>query len=123
MPKRHLLAILLVLAAVVSACGGSDEAQTCDDIGDQTIAQMQSLIDSVDDEFGEMTLDEFLTTDGQPSNLDELAAISEEIERRSDELACSGEEVAARVIAQLSELTAETEIGRVFLDLLVSGGV
>lgn len=123
MPKRHLVAPLIALVLLISACSGSSEAKTCDDIGDQTIAQMQRLIDSVDDEFGQMTLDEFLTTDGRPSNLDELEAISNEIEKRSDELGCSGEEVGARVTAQLGSLTAETDIGRVFLELMISGGI
>lgn len=114
--------MLVVLALAVAACSGSDEAQTCDDIGDQTVAQMQRLIDSVDEEFGALTIDEFLGAEVRPSNLDELAEISEDIERRTDELGCSGDEVRARVTAQLSNLTAETDVGRVFLDLLVSGG-
>lgn len=121
MPDRHLPALLVATLLLVSACGASGEAKTCDDIGDQTIAQMQRLIDSVDEEFGDMPLDEFLTTDAGPSNLDELGAIANEIEKRSDELGCSGEQVTARVTAQLDSLTAETDNGRVILELMLSG--
>jgi hypothetical protein len=122
MPRTPLIAFTVVVAVLVASCGGSGEAKTCDDIADQTVEQMQKLVDAVDDEFGAMTLDEFFATDGEPSNLAELSKESDAIEKRWEELGCTDEEVAARISTQIGGLTADTDIGRLFLDLVVTSG-
>jgi len=119
----RFLAAFLVVAIAVTACSGSGEAETCDDIADQTVVQMQKLVDAVDEEFGSLTLEQFLETDGEPSNLAELSEESAAIEKRWEELGCTDEEVGQRISTQIGGLTAETEIGLLFLDLVVSGGV
>ena len=70
MLKRILVLLVLVLALVLSACGG--EPQTCGDIADVTVDLMQNLIDDVEKEVGDMTVEDLLATQGELPPVEEF---------------------------------------------------
>lgn len=116
------LAILVSFSVLVAACsGGADEAATCEDIAAQTIDLLQELIDDVDAEFESMSIEEFIANGDNLPSVESFREESEAIEKRSEELGCSQQEIAQGVAARVGELTAETRLGQFVITLLVSG--
>ena len=73
MVHRTIPLLFVVLALVFSACGGG-QPETCDEIADATIELMQELIDDVDDEVGDTSVEELIAADAE--HKDEPAAAS-----------------------------------------------
>jgi len=60
---RRLIPLLVTLALVGAACSSDSQeitADSCRDVVDETMELFQRLIDDVDAEFGEMTVEEFV---------------------------------------------------------------
>ncbi len=112
------LAVALALLLMLTACGGG-EAQTCDEIATQTVDLIQDLIDDVDAEFEEMSIEEFLALGDDLPSLESFRTESEAIDERAAELGCTQTELAADVIAQADRLEANTELGEFVIELLV----
>lgn len=121
MSHRFLL-VATVLVLILSACSGSgDEASSCEEIATQTVALIQELIDDVDAEFESMSLEEFIENGDNLPSIESFREKSEAIDARSQELDCSQDEIAAGVAADVGNLTAETQLGRFVINLLVNG--
>lgn len=121
MLKRTLVLLVLVLALVLSACGG--EPETCDDIADVTVDLMQDLIDDVEKEVGDMTVEELVATQGELPSVEEFQDEATEINERAVELECSQANIEALVADRVSRLESTTPIGQFMIEAIRSGGL
>jgi len=117
--------VLVVLALVAAACGSTEEisAESCAEITDETMALFQRLINDVDAEVGDLTVEELIESGGDlPSvqSFEEDAALIDEI---AAGLGCSQSDISGAVSARLDELTAETDLGRFLIGAIRSGGL
>lgn len=117
----RLVAIGLILGMVASGCGG--EAATCDELADQTIDLAQDLISDVEDDVGDVGLDELLETGFELPAVDEFEEKSQKIDERGTELGCTSEEMQQLVQSRISRLSADTPIGQLIIDGIASGGI
>jgi len=122
---RRFSILVVVLAVVAAAC--STQAETCDEVADQTIVLMQSLIDDVEAEFGieavEEIIDRFLATGEE---LPSVVAFEEEADKLSDraaELGCTQQQLEEAVAARTDRLTATTPLGRFIIQGIEGGGL
>lgn len=118
------LAALVIAASVVVAACGSGSATTCEEVADETIDLVQTLIDDVEGELGDMSLQELasLGTEELPAVerfRDEAAAI----DARAAELGCAQSQIQELVVERADSLEAETPIGRLVIDGVASGGL
>ena len=122
MVKRTLLILLLVLVMLLSACGGK-EAQTCDELAQQTIELTQKLIDDVEAEVGDMTVQELMETQGELPSVDKFKDEATKIDERAVELSCTQDDISAGVAARVDQLESHTPIGRFMIEAIRSGGL
>ena len=115
-----LLAVVLVLA--LSACGGG-EPETCDEIADVSVDLMQDLIDDVEKEVGDMSVEELIETQGDLPSVEEFQEEAARIDERAIELGCTQSEIQSSVIAQAGRLEASTPIGRFIIEAIRTGGL
>lgn len=121
MPHRIvLLAIVLVLA--LSACGGG-EPETCEDVADVTVDLMQDLIDDVEKEVGDMSVEELIDTQGELPSVDEFQEDAAKIDERAIELGCTQTEIQESVATQAGRLEASTPIGQFIIEAIRTGGL
>jgi hypothetical protein len=120
--KRTLLILSLVLVLILSACGGK-EAQTCDDLAQQTIELTQKLIDDVEAEVGDMTVQELMATGGELPSVDKFKEEASKIDERAVELGCSQTEIGDGVASRIGQLESHTPIGRFMIEAIRSGGL
>lgn len=118
---KRILPLAIALSLVVAACSGGSEASTCEDIAIQTVDLIQELIDDVDAEFESMSIEEFIENGDSLPSIESFREESEAIDARSDELGCTPEQVAPAIAARVGDLTAETQLGRFVINLLVNG--
>ncbi len=115
--------IPLVVAAVVVAAACASQPETCDEVADETIELMQALIDEVESEVGEMSVQELLETgDDLPS----VAAFERDAERLSDrasELGCTQDQLEVAVADRTDRLQATTPIGQFLVSAIKGGGI
>lgn len=123
MGRIRLSSALLAIVLGVTACGGGQEAADCEEIADQTITLIQALIDDVDSEAANISLQAFVDSGAELPSLEAFDGAADAIEERSSELGCADTDVAADVASRLGGLTAESELGRFVIDVLVSGGL
>jgi len=121
-PKRTLLVLIVVLALILAACGGG-QAKTCDDLSDQTIDLMQKLIDDVEAEVGDMTVEELIATGGDLPSVDHFKEEATKIDERAVELSCTQTEITDGVAARVDRLEAHTPIGQFLIEAIRSGGL
>ena len=122
MLKRTILILVVVLALVLAACGGG-QAKTCDDLSDQTIDLMQQLIDDVEAEVGDMTVEELIATGGALPSGDHFKEEAAKIDERAVELSCTQSDITAGVAERVDQLEAHTPIGRFLAAAIRSGGL
>ncbi|MCJ7782096.1 MAG: hypothetical protein MUQ27_14860 [Acidimicrobiia bacterium] len=118
---RILILLVLALALVLSACGG--EPQTCDDIADVTVDLMQDLIDDVEQEVGDMTVEELIATQGELPSVETFQDEATKINERAVELECSQAVIEALVADRVSRLESTTPIGQFMIEAIRSGGL
>lgn len=113
----------MLIVSLVAACGGG-RAATCEELADQTIDLAQTLIHEVEDDIGDMTMDEILTAGGEglPS-LDRFRDRAAEVDERAVELGCTQDQLRTLVQQRVGELEATTPIGRLIVDGIRSGGL
>ena len=119
--RRALAAVAIVIGLIAAACGG--EAATCEELADQTIDLAQELIDDVEDELGNVTLDELLATEFELPAVQGFAEQSREIDERGAELGCTPQQMQQLVQSRIGELSAETPVGQLIIDGIASGGI
>lgn len=118
-----LLLVVLTSAALAGCGGGGISADSCDEIVDETMELLQRLIDDVDAEFEELTVQDFLATQGDLPSLQRFEEDAAAIDALALELGCTQSEISAAVDARVGELTAETDLGRFIIDAIRTGGL
>ena len=122
MLKRTLILLALVLALVLSACGGG-QPETCEDIADVTVDLMQNLIDDVEEEVGDMTVEELNATGGDLPSVEKFENEATKINDRAIELECSQTTIESLVAERVHRLEATTPIGQFMIEAIRSGGL
>ena len=115
---RKLFPLLLVFVLVLAACGGDDDddvgsiddADTCDEVGDVFLADMQVLLD----ELSEMDLADF-AGDEQPEAMTNFENSVDEISAKSDEIGCSDEEIQTYLEENIGDLEADGPVAELLL--------
>jgi TPP-dependent indolepyruvate ferredoxin oxidoreductase alpha subunit len=120
--KRTLILLVLVLALVVSACGGG-QPETCEGIADVTIDLMQDLIDNVEEEVGDMTVEELVAAQGDLPSVEQFQKEATKINEQALELECSQATIESLVAERDHQLEATTPIGQFMIDAIRSGGL
>ncbi len=121
---RRALALILTFGLIVAACGGDEiAASDCADIVDETMELLQRFVDDVDAEFAEMSVEEFMETQGDLPSVERFERDAATIDALAGELGCTQQQISAEVTARLGELTAESELGRFIINALRVGGL
>ncbi len=119
---RRLIPVLAAVAVVAAACVSQPE--TCDEVADESIELMQALIDEVESEVGEMSVQELIDETGD--DLPSVAAFERDAARLSDlasELGCIQDQLEAAVADRTHRLHATTPIGQFFVNAIKGGGI
>ncbi len=117
--------VVAVIALVAAGCGGS-EPETCDEVAVQTIVLMQDLIDDVEKEFGEESLDEIIARMLAGEELPSVVAFEEQaddLSQRAGELGCTQEGLEEAVATRTDRLKATTPLGEFIIDGIERGGL
>jgi len=120
---RRVLVLLLAFGLLAAACGDSISASDCDELVDETMELFQSLIDDVDSEFEDMSVEDFLATGGDLPSVERFEEDAEKIDELAAELGCTQSEISAAVQGRVHELTAESDLGRFLIDAIRIGGL
>jgi len=120
---RRTLMLIIVLALLAASCGGSISADNCDELVDETIELFQRLIDDVDSEFDDMSVEDYLATGGELPSVEQFEEDAAKIDELGAELGCTQSEIASAVQARVGELTAESDLGRFLIDAIRAGGL
>jgi hypothetical protein len=120
---RRFLLLLVALSLFAAGCGGSISAENCDELVDETIELFQRLIDDVDSEFDDMSVEDFLATGGELPSIEKFEEDAATIDELGAELGCTQTEIASAVQNRVGELTAESDLGRFLIDAIRAGGL
>lgn len=119
--RTTVLPLVLVLVVLLSACGGQPE--TCDELADETIKLMQALIDDVESELGDMSVEELIASGGDLPSAERFEEDAEKIDDRAAELGCTETEIQNGVAARVSQLEADTPIGQFLIEAIRDGSL
>ena len=123
---RRLIPLLVALALVGAACSSDSQeitAESCRDVVDETMELFQRLIDDVDAEFGEMTVEEFIATEGDLPSVERFTEDAQKINAIGIQLGCTQGEIQQAVLQRVDELTATTDLGRFLITSIRTGGL
>lgn len=124
MKRIRILIPTLLVALVAVGCSSDDvSATTCDEIVDETMELFQNLIDDVDQEFVDLTVADFMATEGDLPSLAAFEEDAQQIDEIAAELGCTQSQISSGVDQRVGELTATTDLGRFLIDALRSGGI
>lgn len=123
MKIRRTLLLLIALLLFATGCGDSISAENCDELVDETIELFQRLIDDVDAEFDDMSVEDYLATGGELPSIEKFEEDAETIDELAAELGCTQTEIASAVQSRVGELTAESDLGRFLIDAIRAGGL
>lgn len=119
---RNVLALIVVLAVALSACGGG-QPETCDEVADETVKLMQELIDDVEKEVGDVSIEDLLASGGDLPSIEHFEEDSEKIDERATELGCTPAEIQNGVAARANQLEADTPIGQFLIEAIRDGSL
>jgi hypothetical protein len=121
---RRFLMFIVAFGLLASACGGdSISASNCEELADETIELFQRLIDDVDAEFEDMSVEDFAATGGDLPSIERFEEDAETIDELAGELGCTQTDIASAVQSRIGELTAKSDLGRFLIDSIRSGGL
>jgi hypothetical protein len=122
---RKIIPLLLAFALVAAACSSGQEisARNCNEVVDETMELFQRLIDDVDAEFGAMTVEEFIATNGDLPSVDKFTEDAEKINQIGTQLGCSQVAIQQAVLQRVGDLTATTDLGRFLITSIRTGGL
>lgn len=124
MPIRRFLMFIVAFGLLASACGGdSISASNCEELADETIELFQRLIDDVDAEFEDTSVEDFAATGGDLPSIERFEQDAETIDELAAELGCTQTDIASAVQSRIGELTATSDLGRFLIDSIRSGGL
>lgn len=121
---KRLSLLIAVLALIAVGC--SSQPETCDEVADETIVLMQNLIDEVESELGEMSVEELIESFGAGEEVPSVAAFeekAEELSERAGELGCTQQQLEAAVGERTDRLEATTPLGQFILEAIKRGGL
>lgn len=118
---RRLVAVAVVVGLAGSGCGG--EAATCEELADETIDLAQTLIDDIEAGLDDASLEELLETGFELPAVESFTEMSVKIDERAAELGCTSAQMQQLVQSRIGDLSAETELGRLIIDGIGSGGI
>lgn len=119
----RILVVLVAFGLLAAACGDSISAANCDELADETMELFQRLIDDVDSEFEEMSVADFLATNGELPSVERFEEEAAAIDELATELGCTQSEISAAVRERTNELTAESDLGRFLINAIRIGGL
>lgn len=123
MPQR-LISLVALLAILASSC--SSQPATCEEVADRTIVLAQDLIDDVEREFADQSLediiDRMLAGEELPS-VSKFEDRADDLSQRAAELGCSQDELQTAVVARADQLEATSELGEFIIDAIERGGL
>ncbi len=119
----RILVVLVAFGLFATACGDSISATNCDELADETMELFQRLIDDVDSEFEDMSVADFLATNGELPSVERFEEDAAAIDVLASELGCTQSEIGAAVQDRVGELTAESDLGRFLIDAIRIGGL
>jgi hypothetical protein len=114
--------LIVAFALVLAACGGG-QAETCDELADETVELMQRLIDDVEKEMGDVSIEDLLASGGDLPSVEHIEEDSAKIDERAAELGCTQAEIQNGVAARANQLEANTPIGQFFIEAIRDGGL
>jgi len=122
---RRLIPLLVAFAIVAAACSSSQEitARNCSGVADQTMGLFQRLIDGVDSEFEDMTVEEFVASGGDLPSVDRFTEDAAQINLLGTQLGCTQQQIQQAVLQRIDELEASTDLGRFLIDAIRTGGL
>ncbi len=118
---RTVVPLILALVVLLSACGGQPE--TCDELADETVKLMQGLIDDVEKELGDVSVEELIATGGDLPSTERFEEDAAKIDERAAELGCTQTEIQSGVAARANQLEADTPIGQFLIEAIRDGGL
>lgn len=119
MVKLRILIVLLAFGLLAAACGGdSISATNCEELADETIEMFQRLIDDVDSEFGDMTMDEFVASGDELPDVERFEEDAATIDQLATDLDCAPDEMGPAVGERIDELSAQSDLGRFLIDAM-----
>jgi hypothetical protein len=117
--KLRILIVLLAFGLLATACGGdSISATNCEELADETIEMFQRLIDDVDSEFGDMTMDEFVASGDELPDVERFEEDAATIDQLATDLDCAPDEMGPAVGERIDELSAQSDLGRFLIDAM-----
>ena len=84
---------------------------------------MQDLIDDVEDEVGDMSVEELIATQGDLPSVEQFQEDAEKIDEQALELGCTQTDIQAAVTGKAGNLEASTPIGQFIIEAIRSGGL
>lgn len=124
MSMFRTLVVAALFAMVVAGCGGDDiSASNCDEVVDETVELIQKLIDDVDAEFGERTVQDFIDTGGDLPSIESFEEDAAKIDEIAADLGCTQSQISTGLDARTDELSASTDLGRFLIDAIRAGGL
>ena len=117
---RKALGLLLALALMTTACGGSGgtdpaAADSCDALVDVGMNVLQDALDSI----AGISLDELMEMTEQPEAFEKLETL--DFDGRAEELGCSDAEVETLSCSKVGQLKADGEAAQFMLESFTSG--
>jgi hypothetical protein len=119
---RTVLLLIVVFALVLAACGGG-QAETCDELAEETVNLMQELIDDVEKEVGNVSVEELIATGEALPSVEGFEEDAAKIDERAAELGCTQTEIQNGVAARANQLEANTPIGQFLIEAIRDGGL
>ena len=119
---RTVLLPIVVFALVLAACGGG-QAETCDELAEETVNLMQELIEDVGKEVGNVSVEELIATGESLPSVEGFEEDAEKIDDRAAELGCTQTEIQNGVAARANQLEANTPIGQFLIEAIRDGGL
>ena len=94
---------------------------TCDEVAEATIDLVQGLIDGVERELGDTTVETLLAGGEILPSVERYEAAAAEIDEHAANLRCTSADIAAGVAARAGELDASSPIGRFIVEAVRTG--
>jgi len=112
---KRFVVVMAAFGLIAAACGGG--ASSCEDVAGETVDLVQDVINEVD----QMTPEEIATQEGDPEFLTDFDEESEKLADEAASLGCTPEELSEAIKERAGSLTAESEFGQFFVELVQSG--